>query len=100
MKLFVDDQAEPIAAKDIIIAKSSVEAILDLIEGGITRISLDHDLGGEDTGMKVIEWLEEHMEYWPRDGIKVHSMNGPGRQRLELAIKRIEERRAENASGH
>lgn len=39
-------------------------------------MSLDHDLGGEDTTRPVVLWMCEN-EAWP-DEIRVHSANPPG----------------------
>ena len=45
-------------------AKSSAAAIELLDEGEFAAISLDHDLGGEDTTRPVVLWLCEH-DRWP-----------------------------------
>ena len=79
-------------------AKTSEEAIALLKTGRVTFASLDHDLSematigmlqpGERTGYDVVLWLEEHPEFWPPDGVRVHSMNPAGKQRMQQAIHR------------
>src|SRR4051812_6687812 len=59
MKLWLDDERpEP---QGFVRARTSEEAITLLLthRGEIEILSLDHDLGGEDTGYRVISWLEE-----------------------------------------
>lgn len=56
-KLFIDDLRNPVT-DDWIIARTSDEAILVMIERGCpNEISFDHDLGGNDTSMVVVKWL-------------------------------------------
>lgn len=37
---------------------------------------------GEKTGYTVACWLEEHPEFWPVDGVRVHSMNPAGKAKM------------------
>ena len=71
------------------VARTSKEAI-DLLEkfGLPTFVSFDHDLGGDDTGMKVM-W---HMIYGDMDGkwnissisqVQIHTANIVGRKNLQ-----------------
>lgn len=55
-------------------AKSSNEA-LNLLDGveSVEALSLDHDLGGEDTTRPVVLWLAEHGG-WP-ERVYVHTAN-------------------------
>lgn len=64
--------------------------------GQVRFASLDHDLSveatlgnwrNEVTGYQVVLWMEEN-DAWPPDGVRVHSMNPAGRQRMEAAIRR------------
>jgi hypothetical protein len=80
MKLFIDDIREPPEA-GYIIARSSNEAInIVKKQGWPTFMSLDHDLGDDDTTMVFLKRLVE--EIWdgkqnPPD-YKVHSANPIG----------------------
>lgn len=66
-------------------AKTAEEAIALLKTGRIEFASLDHDLSEaatmgmadpkEKTGMTVLDWLEENPEYWPVNGVRIHTMN-------------------------
>lgn len=94
VRLFVDDQRGllwmGLCPEDgWVIARTSEEAIKILNECGdnIVEVWLDHDLGGEDTGYKVICWMEQN-DVWPRDGVRCHSANPVGRQRIESVINR------------
>lgn len=46
----------------------------------IEEVSLDHDLGGDDTGFKVLDWMIEH-EVWPQV-LTIHTSNPPARKRM------------------
>ncbi len=82
--------------------KTAHEAIALLATGRVRRASLDHDLtieqtlGGfsaEPTGYSVVCWMERE-NIWPPDGVRVHSQNPAGRQRMEQVIRRHYEQRA------
>jgi hypothetical protein len=53
--------------------------------GSRSTAVLDHDLGDfvEDggDGFKVVVWMAEH-DRWPTQGIRIHSANPPGMQRM------------------
>lgn len=78
-------------------AKTADEAISLLQAGKIERASLDHDLSeqatlgnpapNERTGYTVICWMEEH-GVWPAKGVRIHSMNPSGRDKMLAAIRR------------
>lgn len=86
--LFVDDLRNPedCGLKDCVVARTSIDAINILKKGNVGACSLDHDLGGEDTGYAVVCWMEEH-NVWP-DIVFCHSQNPVGRQRINSAIER------------
>lgn len=97
-KLWVDDE-RPAPDNTWIVAKTSADAIMFLREIGcdasvynyssegekavITEVSLDHDLGGEDTGFKVLDWMISYAE-WP-DVLTIHTSNPPARKRMLAA---------------
>lgn len=49
-------------------------------------MSLDHDLGGDDTSRKIVLWMCEN-EFWPVE-VVVHSANPVGVEYLEGMIER------------
>lgn len=97
MKLWLDDIREPWKHGCLgwEWVKTADEAIALLATGKVTEASLDHDLSeqatmgmpgpGEKTGYTVCCWMEAN-NVWPVDGIKVHSMNPVGRQRMQAVI--------------
>lgn len=52
----------------------------------IEEMSLDHDLGNDDTTRCIVMYMAEH-DYWPKI-IYVHSMNSVGREWLEGTVQR------------
>lgn len=90
MKLWVDD-IRPRPAWDWYQAFSSPEAITILNncrETGmvVDYLSLDHDLGGDDTTRPIVLWMIEN-DFWPVE-VVVHSANPVGIDWLEGMIKR------------
>lgn len=93
MKIWVDDLRPP-PDNTWNWAKTSQEA-LDLLEFLTTEgacwipfqeMSLDHDLGGDDTTRPIVLWMCEN-GIWPEE-VYVHSMNSVGREWLEGMIAR------------
>lgn len=94
-RLFIDDLRDP---PDAIwrVARSSAAAIEILAGGGVTEVSFDHDLGGEDTAMRVVDWLDERVSTdpsFPMPAWTVHSANPVGQQRIRAALEAMERRR-------
>jgi hypothetical protein len=101
MKLWLDDVREPHRFGCIgwTWAKTADEAIAHLSTGNVTQASLDHDLAWEyypwncvspseykeKSGYAVVCWMEEN-NMWPIDGVRVHSMNPVGKERMESVI--------------
>jgi len=53
--------------------------------------SLDHDLGGNDTGMDFLKWAAEHaLDKWPKGKIGVHSANPVGAENMRSFITQVE----------
>lgn len=107
MKLWLDDVREPWKHGCIgwHWAKTAAEAIDLLKTGKVEEASLDHDLTAEHypwsgvpiekcsgTGFDVVLWMEAN-NVWPRLGVKVHSFNPIGKQRMEEVIQRAYMRR-------
>lgn len=65
----------------IAVAKGWVDA-----DTAISVMSLDHDLGGEDTTRYVVLWCCKN-NFWPEE-VKVHSANPVGIDWLEGMIER------------
>lgn len=84
MRLWIDDLRDP--PDGWAWAKTSREAIDTLSGGGVTEISLDHDLGGDDTSRTVVLWMCERDE-WPAV-VRVHSANPVGVEWLTGMVER------------
>lgn len=93
MKLWVDDIRTP-PDDTWVWAKTSAEAI-HLLENRLVAgfpwlppslMSLDHDLGGDDTTRAVVLWCCNN-DYWPKKTV-VHSANPVGVEWLEGMIER------------
>lgn len=90
MKIWIDDIRTP-PDDDWKWAKTSDNAIQWLIAAEslghtVEVMSLDHDLGGDDTTRFVVLWLCENGG-WPVE-VRVHSSNPVGREWLEGMIER------------
>ena len=92
MKVFLDDER---ATPDGWVRTFWPEEVIALLEaGGVTDVSLDHDLGDDEhgTGYHVILWIEEavalHGFVPPR--ISIHSANTSARLKMEAGIRSIE----------
>jgi hypothetical protein len=86
VKLWVDDLRPP-PDTTWTWAMSSDEAILHLIMRTWRVMSLDHDLGGDDTSRAIVLYLCEHDGCWP-DEVTVHSANPPGSRWLTEMVRR------------
>jgi acyl CoA:acetate/3-ketoacid CoA transferase alpha subunit len=70
------------------------EVIALLQEGGVTHLSLDHDLGDDQhgTGYDVLLWIEEVVvlqKFVPPE-INIHKANPAARQRMLAAVDSIQ----------
>ena len=95
MRIWVDDIRTP--PLGWVWCKTSEQALITLKEtkarfdSGLKHVridimSLDHDLGGDDTTRPIVLWMCEN-EYWPTD-VVVHSANPVGIEWLEGMIER------------
>jgi hypothetical protein len=77
------------------------EAIALLAQGGVTDISLDHDLGDDarGTGYDVVAWIEEAVvtRGFQPPRIAIHSANPVGKERMLRGIAAIERANHKNA---
>lgn len=86
-------------------SKTAQEAMALLATGSVVFASLDHDLSeeatmgqpkpGELTGYSVVCFLEENPHLWPPKGVRVHSLNPSGKQRMLQVIEKHYGRRFE-----
>jgi hypothetical protein len=89
MKVFLDDVRD---SPEGWLRTYSVEGTIELLESGfVTELSLDHDLGTEETGYDVVKWIEEKVatEGFVAPEIRIHSANPVGRKRMEQGIESI-----------
>ncbi len=94
MKIYLDDIR--VAPRGWIQTVRPDETIRWLETGEVTDLSLDHDLGDETPGdgYDVLVWLEEAVivrGFIPPSNISVHSGNPVGRDRMEAAIRTIQD---------
>lgn len=83
--LYLDDVRDcPFVDGNWLVARSSQEALdLYLVEGMPAFMSLDHDLGGEDTTMQFLRMLEAHSSEDDRiPEYVVHSSNPVGKMNI------------------
>jgi hypothetical protein len=70
------------------------EVIALLQAGGVTEVSLDHDLGDDErgTGYDVVLWVEEAVATrgFVPPKLVVHSANSSARAKMEQGIAKIE----------
>lgn len=84
LKLWVDDE-RPAPDDTWIVRLDSLSAryrlaIADALNEKVLEISLDHDLGADDTGMIVLDFMVEH-GIWP-EVLTIHTANPPARDRM------------------
>ncbi|GAA3700224.1 cyclic-phosphate processing receiver domain-containing protein [Gordonia hankookensis] len=85
MKLWVDDlRPAPVGWRWC----TTSAAAIDALSGSepVDELSLDHDLGGDDTTRPIVLWMCEH-GVWPEE-VRVHSANPVGVEWLEGMIAR------------
>lgn len=92
MIVWVDDIREPPRTRDTVAWCKTSRETIELLErakalGRVPDLmSLDHDLGGDDTTRPVVLWMCEN-EFWPVE-VRVHSANPVGIEWLEGMIQR------------
>lgn len=91
MKIYLDDERP---TPDGWIGCRWPQQVIELLKrGGVTHLSLDHDLGDDSvgTGYDVVLWIEQEVattSFVP-PVIAVHSANVSARAKMELGIKSI-----------
>lgn len=98
MKVYLDDERKaPEGWVQTYTAQQTIDAIL---KGGVTDLSLDHDLGDPKiagTGYDVLTWIEERIAllndaHFVPQKITLHTANPSARIKMELALKNIQRR--------
>jgi hypothetical protein len=91
MRVFLDDERVPPDGWNLV--RWPDEAIVLLERGGVTEISLDHDLGDDlrGTGYDVVLWIERAVATRGFDPpvMRVHSANSSARLKMEAGIEAI-----------
>lgn len=93
MRVYLDDQRKP--GGDWVVTQTVAETIKLLETRMVDELSLDHDLGEDDTvgtGYDVLLWLEQQVAtkgFKPPAILKVHSANSAARPKMEQAIEQI-----------
>jgi hypothetical protein len=92
MRIFLDDERP--TPQGWVRAYWPQEVIALLEAGGVTEISLDHDLGNDErgTGYDVVLWVEEAVAIrgFVAPKLGVHSANSSARAKMEQGIAKIE----------
>ena len=91
MKVFLDDERE---APEGWVRAYWPNEVIDLLEkGGVTELSLDHDLGDDErgTGYDVILWIEEAVAVrgFAPPKIAVHSANSSASDKMRAGVESI-----------
>lgn len=93
-RMYIDDLRTPDIDYDIIV-RSSDEAIKCIKEHGMPSfISFDHDLGGGDTSMKVVNFiveslLDDDFSMEVDFDFKIHSANPIGAANIDTKMRNI-----------
>ena len=104
MYVWLDDDRDPTdgfiqrefgAATDMLWVKTAAECIAVLSVGGVTAISLDHDLGAREngTGYDVAKWIEKAAfdGTLPRLVWRLHTASPVGRKSMMAALQNANE---------
>jgi hypothetical protein len=89
-RLVIDDLR--VFAFDAVYARSSVAGVGALYDEPWDEVWLDHDLGGDDTIMPVVDTLvfaARFREPFDIGTIVIHTSNPPGRKNIRLALERF-----------
>ena len=99
MRIYLDDERP--TPPGWVRAYWPADVIALLERGGVTDVSLDHDLGDDarGTGYDVVLWIEEAVATrgFVSPTLTVHSANAAARVRMEAGIRSIERLAARNA---
>ena len=82
VRIWVDDTKKPPVGW--LWAKTVDAAIAALRSPDVSDLSLDHDLGGDQTGMQIVDWMSM-TETWPQR-IDLHTENPVGADNMMRAL--------------
>ncbi|WP_085596609.1 MULTISPECIES: cyclic-phosphate processing receiver domain-containing protein [unclassified Pseudomonas] len=92
MKIYLDDERQTPEGWGRTYWPDEVIALLKA--GGVSEISLDHDLGDDErgTGYDVILWIEEAvaLQGFRPPRIKVHSANASAVEKMQAGVRSIQ----------
>jgi hypothetical protein len=93
MKIFLDDERPtPFGFTRVNTVEDCIK-LLSQKQGEVDELSLDHDLGTEQTGYDVLLFLEDQKFSNPNfilpKFIQIHSANSSARTKMELAVRSI-----------
>jgi hypothetical protein len=96
MKLFLDDIRK--CPEGYVLVRTAEDAISLLDTGSVAEVSLDHDLGTEDTGYTVAEYIERGAYFGtlPRLIWHLHTDNPGGLAKMQAALTRANRYWSEN----
>lgn len=97
VKIWVDDVRKPpddswvwlMTSKQTIAVLAQLKRSFTIPNEPPELMSLDHDLGGDDTTRPIVLWMCEN-EFWP-DEVRVHSANPVGVEWLEGMIEKYKQ---------
>lgn len=89
MKVYLDD-CRP-CPEGWTLARTARECMDMLAAGGVTHLSLDHDLGEALTGYDVLLWIEERVAFagFEPPRISLHTDNAGARPKMADAARAI-----------
>lgn len=81
--LFLDDERDPVDGGEWVVCRSTDEAVTETRVRGCppSVMSLDHDLGDDDTAMLYLRWVTVTYDNWDFT-YRVHSQNPVGRDNI------------------
>lgn len=96
LRVWLDDDTVDRAAPEGWIHLISAREVCFLLPSGrVSELSLDSDLSDDvrfGQGKQVVDFLiETNFNYWPEDGLSVHSANPAAREQMRLALSRYPE---------
>jgi hypothetical protein len=88
VRVYLDD-LRPMPEGFDVVVRTCEEVIALLKTGHVTFLSLDHDLGTEETGYTVAKWIEQAAFEGTLAALEwaIHSANPVGRQNIEAALR-------------
>lgn len=93
LRIFLDDDTVDRRAPDgwlhLVTAR---EVCFLLASGRVVALSLDNDLSDDirfGQGKQVVDFLAEHPNLFPREGLTIHSANPAAREQMSIQLSRL-----------